>query len=385
LFHRIAAIAAILAASATVHAQTEEPEDPEDLAELEAAIGADQADQAPPPAPAKPSFNPDISLVLDIAFAWFSDEAANLQTGGHDPTANGFNLQQLELSFSKSVDPYFKFDSHLVFGPDGFELEEAYATTTSLPSALQARVGAFLTQFGRLNATHPHSWDFVDQPFAIGRVLGGDGDRGLGAELSYLTPLPFYTMVIASITNPHDDSGVESPLDLQKTVAVKEFFELSHDWSLLTGQSFASGANAFGNETRTDLYGADLYLKWRPITRQSEQQVTLQTEWILRRAQVGSARLTDVSGYAQTAWRFAKRWQAAARWDFGTPADVPDPVDPDWTEDRHRATANLTFWPTEFSRLRAQGSVDLAAWQDPVWATFLAMEVTVGAHGAHVF
>ena len=38
------------------------------------------------------SLNPDISVIADFAAAGFSD-TDNLQTGGHDPIHNGFNLQ----------------------------------------------------------------------------------------------------------------------------------------------------------------------------------------------------------------------------------------------------------------------------------------------------
>ena len=62
-----------------------------------------------------------------------------------------------------------------------------------------------------------------------------------------------------------------------------------------------------------------------------------------------------------------------------------DPEAPEWTGARDRVAAQLTFFPTEFSRLRAQGSVDHPAWADPIWAAFLSLEVSVGAHGAHAF
>lgn len=75
--------------------------------------------------------------------------------------------------------------------PGGVEIEEVYATTTSLPANLQLRAGQFLTRFGRFNPTHPHTWDFVDQPLIIGNFFGPDGNRGVGAELSYLMSLPF--------------------------------------------------------------------------------------------------------------------------------------------------------------------------------------------------
>lgn len=411
---RATIVACVVLCTARAHAQptTEPPDaapdadaatDP-DLAEIEAALGADAAaieEARPTPrgnaAALTALLLPDLAFIVDVAAAWFfADE--NLQTGGHDPTKNGFNLQQVEMSIGKSVDPYFRFDGNIVFSQFGVEIEEAYATTLALPHALQARVGQFLTRIGRLNATHPHAWDFVDQPFAIGRVFGGEGNRGVGVELSWLTPLPWFVELVGSVTDPTGEATarsffgaealpLETPLDVQTTLAIKQFFELSPDWSLLHGVSLATGPNPTGHDNRTDVWATDLFLKWRPITRASEQQVALQTEWFYRRRQVPHDLLADLSGYAYLAWRFTNRWGTAARWDYGSAADDggADYLDPEWIEDRHRLSANVTFWPTEFSRLRAQTSVDLPLWRDPIWAVFLAMEVSVGAHGAHKF
>jgi hypothetical protein len=47
-------------------------------------------------------------------------------------------------------------------------------------------------------------------------------------------------------------------------------------------------------------------------------------------------------------------------------------------------SANFTFWPSEFSRLRLQGSADRLG-RETDWALFLAAEFVVGAHGAHQF
>ena len=102
--------------------------------------------------------------------------------------------------------------------------------------------------------------------------------------------------------------------------------------------------------------------------------------------------LQDVSGYASVSLRFAQRWSAAARYEYGSEAvdtdfdPAPDPLDPEWVEPRQRVAANATFYPTEFSRVRVQGSVDVPEWEErPIWAAFLALEVVTGAHGAHPF
>ena len=395
---------AVLLASLPAPAQELTPQDLKALEQATAADAAAQKQQPPPPAAATPapsqgaffSLNPDISVILDVALAVFNHDE-NLQQGGHDPSKNGFNLQQLELSFSHIVDPYFRFDSNLVFGPDGFELEEAYATTLALPASLQIRAGQFLTKFGRLNATHPHTWDFVDQPFALSRIFGGDGNRGLGLEISWLAPLPWFVELDFSATQAEgeatarsfygaNDLGVHGPFDFQHTAALKQFFALSDDWSLFTGLSFADGPN--GDDLRTEIYGADLYLKYRPISYGSYTIVALQSEVFFRRRHIPDDVVEDVDLYAYLTWRFAQRWATGARYELGSAPfrGLVDSLDPEWTGARHRVTADVTFWPTEFSRIRLQGSIDAPAWIDtPTYAAFLALEVAVGAHGAHKF
>jgi hypothetical protein len=379
---------------------------PPATSDIEAALAADSA-AAPEPvvktdvAQTSGTMNPDIAVVLDVAGAWFSDDEP-LQTGAHDPEHTGFNLQQLELSLGAVVDPYLRFDANIVFGLFGVEVEEAYGTTLDMPWRLQARFGQLLHRFGRINASHPHAWAFVDQPFAIGRVFGAEGGRGLGVELSWLTPLPWFVEIVGSVHEAAgeatarsfygaDDLGVDGVGDLLYVTALKQFWSLSDDWSLLWGLSSAFGPNSTGRANRTDVYGTDLYLKFRPISYASHTVVTWQSEILYRRRQIPEDLLQDVTLYSQLFWRFAQRWGSAARYEYGSPAvgldgdRGLDTLDPDWTESRHRLTANVTHYPTEFSRFRLQVSRDMPGYRDPIWAVFLAAELVVGAHGAHTF
>ena len=402
--------AVLLLVGASAFAQSAPGESDASLDEIRAALGQDAAaakESAPPPEPtvapsgsglgASPELNPALSIIGDFALAWFSDDETS-QRGGHDPTETGFNLQQLELSFQAAVDPYFKFYGNIVFSLFGVEVEEAYGQTLGLPLNLQVRAGQFLSRFGRLNNTHPHSWDFVDQPMVHGRFFGSEGQRGLGVELSALLPLPWYVEIVGTVLNPeggatmrsfygNDDLGIDNIDDFVYVAALKQFFALSRDWSLAWGLSGAFGPNATGQDNRTEIYGTDLYLKWRPISYGSYTIVSLQTEWMLRRRQIPGDVLQDFGGYAQVFWRFARRWATAARYEFlsGVSADYLDPLEDDH---EHRAAVNVTFWPTEFSRLRLQYSVDIPKWrtdEDLVHAVFLTLELVAGAHGAHTF
>src|SRR5688572_18289599 len=187
------------------------------------------------------ALNLKIAVILDVAAAYFSDEP--LQLGGHDPSRTGFTFQQLELSIGASIDPYFRFDSNIVFSQFGVEVEEAYATSLALPWGLQLRAGQFLTRFGRINASHPHSWQFADQPLIIGKFFGSEGNRGLGGEISWLSPLPWYVELIGSVSDAGGDCcarsyfgggdlGVRGIDDFLYTLALKQFFPFDDEWSL---------------------------------------------------------------------------------------------------------------------------------------------------------
>ena len=148
------------------------------------------------------------------------DEIHALQGGGHDPKRRGFTLQQAELSLAGAVDPYFTGQAHIVFTDEEVELEEAFMTTQSLPYGLQVKAGQFLTEFGRINPTHPHAWQWIDQPVVNTRMFGQDGLRNPGARLSWLLPVPWFSQLylgaqqasgdtaasfIGDVGTPHDD------------------------------------------------------------------------------------------------------------------------------------------------------------------------------------
>jgi hypothetical protein len=369
---------------------------PADSAQPSAAVGA------PAAAGGVQSLNPDISLIADFAAAAFSNDQ-HLESGAHDPVHNGFNLQALEFSLAAAVDPYLRFDSHISFDLGGLDVEEAYGTTLGLPFRLQARLGQFLNRFGRLNASHPHTWNFSDQPFALGRVFGAEGNKGLGVELSWLTPLPWYVELVGSamMADGADTSRsfladqertVRGPKDLEYLTAAKQFFPLSENWSLAWGISGAFGPNPSGPSNRSAIYGSDVYLKYRPITAESSTIVSLTSEWYYRRRQLPGDIVHDVSSYSELFWRFAQRWATAARYEYGSaPFFVngrrydADPLDPAWTRSRQRVALALTHYPSEFSRFRLQVSRDMPAWSQATWAGFLTAELAIGAHGAHAF
>ena len=144
----------------------------------------------------------NISFDGQFALAYSSDRNLDhLETGDHDPQQRGFNARNLELALDGAVDPYFEGFANIVFKLDndnetGVEVEEAFMQTTDLPWGLQVKAGQFFSAFGRINPTHPHTWDFADDPLVHGRLLGSDGLRGVGAQVSWTAPVSWYSQFI---------------------------------------------------------------------------------------------------------------------------------------------------------------------------------------------
>jgi len=396
----------LLAPAGRAQAVSQE-EDPE----LAAAAAADAAAAPAPPPPGSwlaplvantplASLNPDMSLILDVTLGWFT-RAGHLRQGGHAADENGFTLQGLEWTASASVDPYFRFD--LNFQIAHLHLEEAYLTTLALPGGLQARAGYMNAAFGRENPKHLHTWHLVNPSLAHTRFMSAEHLSGLGAEVSWLTPLPWYVLLLVQALDTHGatafraasfgaveltDSGeLDGPEDFLYLARLETFVPFGDDWSLYLGGSAAFGQSAYAPDNRVDLWGADVYLKWRPLGSGPDSlAVALTLEYFLRDTQVPGDSVRDHGGYVQVDAQVDKRWLVSLRAENldGLWGASPDPTRlGGW---QWRGSAALTFLPTHFSKLRLQ--LDAGHAQEltgAAWGFTLQVEVSAGSHGAHAF
>ncbi len=369
-----------------------------------------------------------MNISLDGLFALAYSSARDLdhiEVGDHDPQQRGFNARNVELAFDGAVDPYFEGFANIVFKLDNdneteVEVEEAFMQTTSLPFNLQLKAGQFFAAFGRLNPTHPHTWDFADTPLVNGLFLGPDGLRGVGAQASWTLPLPWYSQLIFasqngrgstgfSFRNPGEDGMFFDRITtdreargLQDFVWIPRFensFNLSDTQTVLAGASGAFGSNETGANSRTQIYGADLLYKWKSSHAEGGFPfVKWQTEFMYRRYEAGhgandsfavAETFHDWGLYSQVMWGFKKGWVAGIRGDYVHMQDSMFTDDLD-RQSRWRLSANLTWYPTEFSKIRLQYNQDfleenffLSARE--VESIFLQWEFILGAHGAHKF
>ena len=372
----------------------------------------------PPPAPRAPAAKNYLNLSVDGLIAGggsTSHDIPHLEPGGHDPHENGFTVQNVEAVLEGAVDPYLRAQVNLVFQIDDkgqtlTELEEAYATTSSLPHQLQLKAGQFFTEFGRLNPTHPHAWDFVDQALVMGRMFGPDGLRSRGLRLSWLLPTKFYSEVYLAAQSssgetltsfggvPGDtvfgrtlgERPVRDPGDLLYTPRWNASFDVSETQTLVVGASAALGPNATGDGARTQIWGVDGFWKWKsPRANKGFPFVKVQGEFLGRgydaaaTTALAAARFHDRGGYLQASWGYKPGWIAGLRVDRVV-GDAGEPANPAQTP-RWRLSPALTWFPTEFSKLRLQYNYDNADLTGVDHSLWMQLEFLLGAHAAHKF
>ena len=368
----------------------------------------------------------NISFDGMFAGAYSSDKHLDrVEVGDHDPQQRGFNARNIELAFDGAVDPYFEGFANIVFKLDNdnntdVEVEEAFLQTTSLPFNLQLKGGQFFAAFGRINPTHPHTWDFADDPLVHGLLLGPDGLRGVGAQISWVVPVPWYSQVLLGVQNGRGSTGYsfrnpgEDGVFLDRQTTDREMrglydfvwiprwensIDLTPTQVVLAGVSGAFGSNDTGGDTRTQIYGADLLYKWKSATAEGGFPfVKWQSEFMYRRYEAGlgmndtfpvAETFHDWGMYSQVVWGFKKGWVAGLRGDYMhmTDSEFTDDLE---RQTRSRISANITWYPTEFSKIRLQYNHDFFEENfflpgRDVDSVFLQFEFILGAHGAHKF
>ena len=228
--------------------------------------------------------------------------------------------------------------------------------------------------------------------------------------------------------HPDNDRGVRGLGDMLFTPRLATSFDITDNQVLLLGASGIFGPNSSGasGDTHTQIYGVDFTWKWKsPNHNAGFPFVAWQTEGMLRRYELGAfdwdedgdgmvsagevvdtatgrpavlsgETVTDHGFYSQLVYGFRKGWVAGLRFDYltGNKADYekmslsldggPLGRDPLRAE-RWRLSPNLTWYPTEFSKVRLQYNYDDRRDIGADHSVWLQFEFLLGAHGAHKF
>jgi hypothetical protein len=318
------------------------------------------------------------------------------------------------------------------------ELEEAFMTTRALPNGYQIKAGQYLTEFGRLNPTHPHAWQWLDQPIICSRVFGPDGMRAPGARVSWLVPVDWFSQIIVGMQNANGEQMSsflanqeffdERPIGGRPFVYenVRDLGDLTYSarwensWTRcdeqitwMAGASMAAGPNCTGYSGDTQIFGLDLTRKWKPSENERGWPFTIWTsEFIVRRYRasayngpdpndpsqdlsLSSETMMDYGFYTQWLYGFKPKWAIGLRyeyvWGSGDSLNsnyqyVSNNEDP-FRDNRHRLSPLLAWYLTEFSRFNFQYNYDYAEHlqRKSAHTFWLGAEFMLGSHPAHKF
>ena len=344
--------------------------------------------------------NPAISMIGNV-----------LGAAGHNPVDQrpSFNVVESELALSAAVDPYARADVFLSFGGGGVEVEEAYMTFTSLPAGLLLKAGRMRADFGKVNTLHRHVLPWVDRPLVNESLLGGeDGIRDTGLSISRI--LPSFGGIFLDATGEvyRGNSSVifqqQSRNDLTSVGHLRAYRDLTESTNVDLGFSFSRGHHApvevtgpyaisppessspanidilpaEGNFLVSRIYGADAAIRWKPLRRSIYHSFVGRTEFIWHHRQEAFGLRKAFGFYASGEYQLARRWFAGVRIDQSDRLFGPAANDT-------QQSAVLTYWPSEFSQIRAQyrhgnyfglGSANELLFQ---------LQFSIGSHGAHPF
>jgi len=325
-------------------------------------------------------FNPDMAVIGDFLGA----------AGRNEVNPNpALEMHESEASFQAVVDPYGRADFFVSFGEEGVELEEGFLTLTELPGKLLTRVGRMRAAFGKVNGLHNHVLPWTDRPLVINNLVGGE--EGIDdAGISVARLIPAGTLFLEATGQVfRGDSGElfrsSKRGDLTYVGHLRAYHDISESTNVDLGVSYSSGHNPAGivsdvdlGRFTTKLFGADMTLRWRPLTRAIYHQFVGRSEIIWSdRGQFGG-RQRSMGYYASGDYQFARRWFVGGRYDRSERADDAALLD-------KGASAVLTYWPSEFSQVRGQyRHIDYA--DGPAANELLfQFQFSIGAHGAHPF
>ena len=368
------------------------------LAALESQLSTLQgAQSAPAPAPApEPAaaqavgqggalanskvFNPDMAVIGNFL------GAAGSNSTNPSPA---LEMHESEASFQAVVDPYARADFFMAFGEEGVELEEGYLTLTELPGKLLTRVGKMRAAFGKVNSQHNHVLPWTDRPLVTQNLVGGEeGISDAGISVARLIPAGSVFLEATGQVFRGDSGDLftsSEPSDLSYVAHLRGYHDITESTNVDLGASYAYGHNAAGvragvdlGRFTTSLFGTDVTLRWRPLTRAIYHQFVGRGEMVWSDRRQFQGPVNSFGYYASGDYQFARRWWVGGRYDRSGRADQADTID-------RGTSALLTYWPSEFSQVRGQYRYINYA-DSPAANEFLfQFQFSIGAHGAHPF
>lgn len=243
------------------------------------------------------------------------------------------------------------------------------------------KVGKMRDAFGKVDGQHNHVLPFIDRPLVNRNLIGGeDALADAGISLARLIPNPWVFLEATGQVYRGDSAIFKAPTrgDLAYVGHLRAYQDVTESTNVDLGGSVAYGHNGLTADSTTRLFGFDATFRYRPLRRSIYTHLLGRTELTWSRQQGVTQTANAFGGYGYLEYQFGRRWFAGARYDFSDHADDPSITD-------KGGSLILTYWPSEFSQIRAQyrhtrfGAAPIA---NELLFQFL---FAIGAHGAHAF
>jgi len=332
-------------------------------------------------------FNPDMAVIGDFLGALGRTTPANVGVTP-DPL---LQMHESEAAFQAVVDPYARADFFISFGEHGVDLEEGFITLTELPGGLLTKVGKMRAAFGKVNSLHNHVLPWADRPLVISNLVGGeDGINDAGISVARLIPNPWLFLEATGQVFRGDSGPDEDPLfrtsrrgQASYVGHLRAYQDLSESTNIDLGASVSRGYNASGvaqdiDDLTTRLIGVDATLRWKPLQRSIYHSFVARSEVIWSRREQPFGTQSGSGFYVSGDYQFARRWFAGVRFDGSDRAADAALRDTG-------GSAILTYWPSEFSQVRAQYRRTNYAIGPAANEFLFQFQFSIGAHGAHPF
>lgn len=257
---------------------------------------------------AQTTLNPDISIIGDL-LSTIDDSSASFSTSG------------LEIAIQGYVNPFARADVYLHKHDDEapIEIEEGYITIErGLPFGMGLKAGKFRPDFGKINKEHAHTYAYIHASKVVQETLGEEMRSGVGPEVNFLLPLPWYVNLSAgyfqsgiSSHHYHEEeitSDEEEAAGRALSARLSGFYDLSPVTHVEMGFSYYSETA----ESQNSIIGADFKFKWRPDTYRS---FSLQGEYFQN--SIPEEEVIN-AGYIWGNYQFNRIWNAGAIFDYSS-------------------------------------------------------------------
>jgi len=236
-----------------------------------------------------------------------------------------------------------------------------------------ARIGRFMPKIGKVLPVHRDSLDTVDEPLVIQRYFGSEGLFKTGADLTKILDLPLpsvHQLTMGVLQGGNGEGGTAFGPERKRPTLyghLKNYLDITDVTNLELGISDMLGSNDNNASFKVNVLGLDGTLR-HIINPHQEVKLQGETYFMSRRQEAAFA--TDAAGNTYTAYnpgsdfwggyglfdfRLSQSWGAGFRLDYVQPVDrMTNGDDPNKAEVGY--TGYLTFYQSEFARLRAQVS-----------------------------